>query len=75
MDLFVDILTKVTLPIIVLVALGWLLQPRLKLDIATLNRLQVYVVMPAFLIHFLVRRQAAARRDLAGGLSSGSCSS
>ena len=36
-----------------LVALGWILQPRLKLDVGTLNRLQVYVVMPAFLVHFL----------------------
>lgn len=53
MDLFVDILTKVTLPIIVLVALGYLLQPRLKLDVGSLNRLQVYVVMPAFFVHFL----------------------
>ncbi|MFM9942008.1 MAG: AEC family transporter [Hyphomicrobiaceae bacterium] len=53
MDLFSDILTKVTLPIIVMVALGWLLQPRLKLDVPTLNRLQVYVVMPAFFVHFL----------------------
>ncbi|NJO22786.1 MAG: hypothetical protein HC868_07400, partial [Sphingomonadales bacterium] len=53
MALFVDILTKVTLPIITLVALGWLLQPKLKLDVPSLNRLQVYVVMPAFLIHFL----------------------
>jgi predicted permease len=53
MALFVDILTKVTLPIITLVALGWVLQPRLKLDVPTLNRVQVYVVMPAFLIHFL----------------------
>ncbi|MFV0297527.1 MAG: AEC family transporter [Hyphomicrobiaceae bacterium] len=53
MALFVDILTKVTLPIIVLVVLGYALQPRLKLDVATLNRVQVYVVMPAFLVHFL----------------------
>jgi malate permease and related proteins len=53
MGLFIDILTKVTLPIITLVALGWLLQGRLKLDIGTLNRVQVYVVMPAFLVHFL----------------------
>lgn len=53
MDLFVDILTRVTLPIIALVALGWALQGRLKLDVATLNRIQVYVVMPAFLVHFL----------------------
>jgi predicted permease len=53
MALFVDILTKVTLPIITLVALGWLLQPKLKLDVPSLNRVQVYVVMPAFLVHFL----------------------
>ncbi len=53
MSLFLEILTQVTLPIITLVALGWLLQPRLKLDVGSLNRLQVYVVMPAFLVHFL----------------------
>jgi malate permease and related proteins len=53
MDLFVDILNRVTLPIITLVVLGYVLQSRLKLDIGTLNRVQVYVVMPAFLIHFL----------------------
>ena len=53
MQLFIDIVTKVTLPIIVVVMLGYLLQPRLKLDVATLNRLQVYVVMPAFFVHFL----------------------
>jgi len=53
MELFQDILTKVTLPIIALVVIGYVAQPRLKLDIATLNRVQVYVVMPAFLVHFL----------------------
>ncbi len=53
MGLFLDILNDVTLPIIALVALGALLQGRLKLDVASLNRLQVYVVMPIFLVHFL----------------------
>jgi predicted permease len=53
MALFLDILTKVTLPIISLVAIGYLMQGKLKLDIGTLNRVQVYVVMPAFLVHFL----------------------
>jgi len=53
MELFQDILTKVTLPIITLVLIGYVVQPRLKLDIGTLNRVQVYVVMPAFLVHFL----------------------
>jgi predicted permease len=53
MDIFLDILSRVTLPIVALAALGYLLQPWLKLDIGTLTRLQVNVVMPAFLIHFL----------------------
>lgn len=53
MDLFVDILTRVTLPIIALAALGYFCQPWLKLDVGTLTRLQVNIVMPAFLIHFL----------------------
>jgi len=53
MALFLDILTKVTLPIITLVAAGYAMQGRLKLDIGTLNRVQVYVVMPCFLVHFL----------------------
>ncbi len=53
MALFVEILTGVTLPIIAVITLGWLLQPKLKLDVASLNRVQVYVVMPAFLVHFL----------------------
>ena len=53
MSLFLDILTKVTLPIITLAVLGYAMQNRLKLDIGTLNRIQVYVVMPAFLVHFL----------------------
>ena len=53
MDLFLDISSRVTLPIIALAALGYVLQPWLKLDIATLTRIQVNVVMPAFLVHFL----------------------
>jgi malate permease and related proteins len=53
LTLFLEILTQVTLPIITVVALGALLQGRLKLDIGTLNRVQVYVVMPCFLVHFL----------------------
>lgn len=53
MQLFLDILMQVTLPIITLVVLGFVLQGRLKLDIGTLNRVQIYVVMPAFLIVFL----------------------
>jgi predicted permease len=53
MDLFLDILLKVTLPIVALVALGFALQPRLHLDVIGLNRLQVFVVLPCFLLHHL----------------------
>lgn len=53
MQLFTDILLSVTLPIIALVAVGFGAQLKLKLDVPTLNRLLVYVIMPAFLIHFL----------------------
>ena len=53
MDLFLDILLKVTLPIVALVALGFALQPRLRLDVTGVNRLQVFVVLPCFLLHHL----------------------
>ena len=53
MDLFLDLLGRGTLPIVALIAAGRVLQPRLKLDVASLNRLQVMVVMPAFLLHSL----------------------
>lgn len=53
MTLFLDILFKVTLPIVALVAMGMALQPKLKLDVAGLNRLQVFVVLPCFLLHYL----------------------
>jgi malate permease and related proteins len=51
--IFLDILTKVTLPIIALVALGWAMQPRLKLDVGSLNRLQVNVILPCFFLFTL----------------------
>ena len=53
MSLFLDILLQVTLPIIALVGLGWATQHRLALDVASLNRLLVYVAMPCFLVHYL----------------------
>lgn len=53
MDLFLDVCLKVTLPIVALVGIGYLAQLRLKFDVASLNRLLVFVVMPCFLIHYL----------------------
>ncbi|MGD9783845.1 MAG: AEC family transporter [Hyphomicrobiaceae bacterium] len=60
MQLFSDILLTVTLPIIVLVGLGFGVQKKLKLDVPSLNRLLVFVIMPAFLIHFM----ASARQPI-----------
>ena len=53
MQLFSDILMNVTLPIVALVGLGYGAQRKLKLDVPSLNRLIVFVIMPAFLVHFL----------------------
>ena len=61
MQLFTDILLSVTLPIVALVALGFGAQRKLKLDVPSLNRLIVFVVMPAFLVHFL----SSARQPIA----------
>lgn len=53
MGLFAEILTTVTLPIIMLMALGWFVQTRLRFDLSTLTRLLVNVVLPCALLHFL----------------------
>lgn len=53
MAIFIDILAGITLPVLVLVALGWVSQRYLAFDLDTLTRLQVYVILPAALVHFL----------------------
>jgi hypothetical protein len=53
MALFVDIVSRITLPLVLLMGLGYLLERKLKLDVATLSRLLVYAVLPCALIHFL----------------------
>lgn len=53
MHLFAEILITVTLPIVVLLGLGWLIQHRLALDVGSLSRLLVNVVLPCALFHFL----------------------
>ncbi len=53
MSLFLEILTEITLPVLALVALGWLVQPRMQLSVESLTKMQLYVILPAFLIHFL----------------------
>lgn len=54
MSLFAEILTTVTLPIVVLMALGWVVQHRLALNVRTLSRLLLNVILPAALFHFLI---------------------
>ncbi len=53
MQLFSDVLMNVTLPIVALVGLGVGAQHKLKLEVPCLNRVLVFVIMPAFLTQFL----------------------
>jgi predicted permease len=52
LQLFLDILTGITLPILGLVALGYGVQRRMSFDVSTLTRVQVYVLLPGALIYF-----------------------
>jgi len=54
LQLFIDIAINVTLPIVSISALGYLMQARIRLDVSSINRLLVTVIMPCFLVHFLV---------------------
>jgi hypothetical protein len=60
-SLFAEILTTVTLPIIVLMALGWIIQRTLVLDVGTLSKLLVNVILPCALFHFLTTADLALR--------------
>lgn len=50
MSLFVDVVTEITLPLVLLIGLGFLLQRRVAFDVTTLNRLVIYATLPALLI-------------------------
>lgn len=50
MGLFVDVVVGITLPIVLLIGLGFVLQTRVRLDVTTLNRLVVYATVPALMI-------------------------
>jgi predicted permease len=52
LQLFLDILTGITLPILTLVAVGYGVQRRYSFDVATLTRMQVYVLIPGALVYF-----------------------
>lgn len=51
--LFAGILTQITLPIIIISALGFVMQRRMNFDVPSLNRLVVYVILPSFLLYYL----------------------
>lgn len=52
MQLFLEILTDITLPILALIALGFGVQKYFVFDVPTLTRLQIYVLLPGALIYF-----------------------
>ncbi len=54
LQLFLDIFTSITLPILILVGLGYGLQRVIAFDLETLTKLQVYVLIPCAIVHFLV---------------------
>jgi hypothetical protein len=54
LELFLSILTNITLPILLLVALGFGVQKHSAFDIDTLSKLQVNVLIPAAILHFLI---------------------
>lgn len=62
MSLFAEILTTVTLPIIVLMASGWIIQRTLILDVGTLSKLLVNVILPCTLFHFLTTADLPLRQ-------------
>lgn len=50
MDLFLDIVTEITLPLVLLILFGTFLQRRVGLDVVSLNRLVVYGTLPSLLV-------------------------
>jgi malate permease and related proteins len=52
LQLFLDIFTGITLPILLLVAVGYGVQRRYSFDVPTLTRMQVYVLLPGALVYF-----------------------
>lgn len=50
MSLFLDVVTEITLPLVLLMLFGTVLQQRVGLDVASLNRLVVYGTLPSLLV-------------------------
>ena len=54
------IFTQVLLPILVLIGLGWILDRQWQLSLATLVRLNIYLVVPAFIFYEVVHSSLSA---------------
>lgn len=50
MSLLFEVITEITLPIVLMIGGGYLLQRRLALDVATLSRVTVYGTLPCLLV-------------------------
>ena len=53
MALLFEVVTEVTLPIILLMVFGWFGQRRLGFDVTTLNRVVIYGALPALFVDSL----------------------
>lgn len=49
-----NVFTQILLPILVLFGSGWLLDRRTKLDLTTLVKLNIWLVVPAFIFHEVI---------------------
>jgi malate permease and related proteins len=52
--LFCTVFTHVLLPILVMLGCGWVIDRRFHLDLGTLVKLNIYLVVPAFIFHQVV---------------------
>ena len=57
MSLFLDVLTDVTLPVILLMVFGFVGQRRLRFDVITLNRLVIYAALPCLFVDSLSKAE------------------
>src|SRR6476661_4423880 len=62
--LFWKVFVEVLSPILVIFAVGWLLDRRCRLDLATLVKLNIYLFVPAFIFHEVV--SSSLQAPLAG---------
>ncbi|MHA3771843.1 AEC family transporter [Verrucomicrobiota bacterium sgz303538] len=64
LSLLWNVLSQVLLPIVVMFTIGWLLDRRSRLDLGTLVKLNIYLVVPAFIFHEVVRAEIASELAL-----------